>query len=205
MVPLLCILVDLFITNKFNSKLVAKVSKIYLMFFAILITVMSIIYYFDLFNLAGAFGRVADALILDEDSPRQVQYRALTEGFYNYPILGSGFGGEVSDIRSVDRPWNFELTYSKLLFNVGVVGVVLIFILFLYYILKIFRMCRSNKKNHSINTSLLVGFFCVAIASASNPYINSFDFLFVLAILPLIINLTKKEMNFPRRPLMKSR
>ncbi|HHI93670.1 MAG TPA: hypothetical protein ENK04_09195 [Gammaproteobacteria bacterium] len=195
LVPFLCVIVDLFITTKLNIMLCAKVLKIYLVFFVLLIIILSINYYLDLFDLKGVFNRITDALIYDEGSARQTQFLSLINGFYENPILGSGFGGEASVIRSVERPWNYELTYSKLLFNAGIVGSLLIFSLFSYYVLITFKMCRLNKRYHSINVSLMVGFFSVLIASASNPYLGSFDYLFVFSILPLIINLTKRDMK----------
>lgn len=191
--PFLCVIVDLFITARLNVALLVKVLIIYLVMAISVLVMLSINYYFNLFDTAGVIDRISDALIFDAESARETQFLSLIDGFYKNPIIGSGFGGETAVTRSVERPWNYELTYSKLLFNAGIIGVLLIFSLFFYYICMAFKMLRINNKQHSINASLMVGFFSVLIASASNPYLGSFDFLFVLSIPPLIISLIKKE------------
>ncbi|MFV1975717.1 MAG: hypothetical protein ACC651_08195 [Candidatus Scalindua sp.] len=193
LVPILSVIVDLFITTRLNVALCAKVLKIYLVLAMFVFVMLSINYYFDLFNTSGIVSRISDALIFDAGSARQTQFQSLIDGFYKNPVVGSGFGGETAVTRSAERPWNYELTYSKLLFNSGVIGVLLIFSLFSYYIFVTFKMLRINNKQHSINVSLMVGFFSVLIASASNPYLGPFDFLFVFAIPPLIISLIRKE------------
>jgi len=193
LVPFLCLIIDLFITTKLNLKIFYKVAKIYLPILMMLCLVFLLSYYFDMFDTVGFSERITDALIYNENSVRQTQFKSLIDGFYENPIMGSGFGGEASVIRSADRPWNYELTYPKVLFHAGIIGVLFLVTLFSYYTFKSLKLCVKNKRYYSINVSLMVGFVSVLIASASNPYMNSFDYLFILAIPPLIISLVKKD------------
>lgn len=152
------------------------------------ITLLSL-YFYNYFPAAyeGFVHRLADVFTKDETSPRQEQHVALLQGFFNYPLFGSGFGGLVDSIRSEERPWTFELTYSRILFNSGIIGFSLLSAFYIYYVVATLgKIKRSDHK--TIYVPLLVGFFCVLIASASNPYLSSFDFIFVLSIIPLILN-----------------
>ena len=90
-------------------------------------------------------------------------------------------------IRSDERPWTFELTYSRLLFNAGLLGMGLLLLFFCTYLLLTLRKIRHSA-HASIHVSMLTGFLTVLIAAASNPYLSSFDFLFALSIIPLILN-----------------
>jgi len=159
----------------------------YLLSILIVIAGMSMINYFDLGMLDGFTTRVLDAFTAEPEGPRTLQHAALMAGFSDSYIFGSGFGGVTSDVRSYDRPWTFELTYSRLLFNGGVLGVgVLVIFYFTYFLLTIRKIKHSGCV--SIHISLLTGFISVLIAAASNPYLSSFDFIFVLSIIPLILN-----------------
>ncbi len=135
----------------------------------------------------GILDRLFSIFNTDPNEPRPLQHLALMRGFMDHPILGSGFGGLTSEVRSYDRPWTYELTYSKLLFNSGLMG---LFLLIAFFLVFLFRVIIKLKKSEmkDIQIPLLVGLFSVLIAAASNPYLSSFDFLFVFSIIPLIIN-----------------
>lgn len=137
--------------------------------------------------LDGFAGRVASAFTTDPDAPRPQQHAALMTAFADSYFWGSGFGGLTSVIRSDERPWTFELTYSRLLFNAGILGTGLLLLFFCTYLFLTLRKIRRSA-HVSIPVSLLTGFLTVLIAAASNPYLSSFDFLFALSIIPLILN-----------------
>lgn len=145
-------------------------------------------------SMDGFVTRIVSAFDTDPDAPRPLQHAALMAGFLDSPMLGSGFGGITSVIRSDERPWTFELTYSRLLFNGGVLGTGLVLLFFSVYLFLALRKIRRS--GHApIQISLLTGFLAVAIASASNPYLSSFDFLFALSIIPLILNSRDRILN----------
>jgi O-antigen ligase len=108
-------------------------------------------------------------------------------GLSEHFFWGSGFGGVADVVRSDERPWTFELTYSRLLFNGGLIGFGLLMLFYLAYLILALRKIRQSF-HAPIYISLLTGFLSVSIASVSNPYMSSFDFLFVLSIIPLILN-----------------
>lgn len=135
----------------------------------------------------GFVARVFDIFNNDFESERQLQHAALIEGFKGQFLWGSGFGGLTDVIRSDERPWTYELTYSRILFNSGIIGVLLLVAFFAFYFFAAVKKIRlSSHKN--IYIPLMVGLSGVLIASASNPYLSSFDFVFVLSIIPLILN-----------------
>lgn len=137
--------------------------------------------------LDGFVDRLASAFATDPDAPRPLQHAALLAGFADSYFWGSGFGGLTSVTRSEERPWTFELTYSRLLFNAGVLGTGILLLFFSTYLFLTLRKI-SRSAHSSIPVSLLTGFLTVLIAAASNPYLSSFDFLFALSIIPLILN-----------------
>ena len=135
----------------------------------------------------GILGRFMEVFDSSSESPRALQHAALLSGFYDSFVWGSGFGGLTEVVRSDERPWTYELTYSRLLFNGGVLGFSLIMLFFLVYLLLALRAIRGSAHG-GVYIPLLVGFLSVSIAAASNPYLSSFDFIFCLSIIPLILN-----------------
>ncbi len=117
---------------------------------------------------------------------RKEQYIALISDWEKYPLLGHGLGSvSTSCIRSEESPWNYELSYVALLFQVGIIG-------FLIYFLSVtwifFQSIKIVKRNHEFATILLpqvVGLICFLIMNASNPYLLKFDLLWIL-FLPII-------------------
>lgn len=138
-------------------------------------------------SFGGFAARVSGAFATDQEAPRPLQHAALLEGFADQYVWGSGFGGLTSVVRADERPWTYELTYSRLLFNSGLLGVGLLMAFFASYVYLVLRKIRGT--HHApIYISLLAGFVSVLIASASNPYLSSFDFIFAFSIIPLILN-----------------
>ncbi len=150
--------------------------------------------------LDGFAARVAGAFTTDADAPRPQQHIALMAAFADNYFWGSGFGGLTSVVRSDERPWTFELTYSRLLFNAGLLGMGSLLLFFCTYLYLTLRKIRRSA-HASIPVSLLTGFLAVLIAAASNPYLSSFDFLFALSIVPLILN--SRDQPRPARATVK--
>lgn len=180
-----------YVTSVFAGQRDKKTGRQVLAFYLILIIIAVLSYWGAALwspELGEGFsGRVFDIFKKDPESERQLQHQGLIDGFLNQYLLGSGFGGTIDVIRSDERPWTFELTYSRLLFNSGLLGFVLLCVFFVFYIFIGIKKIRSSR-HKKLYIPLMVGFFSVLIASASNPYLSSFDFLFVLSIIPLILN-----------------
>jgi hypothetical protein len=173
--------------NQVTLNQLKRLAQLYLILLFTVGGAAMLIYYSDSNFLEGFTDRVLNVFTADPDAPRTLQHAALIGGFSDNYFWGSGFGGLTSVIRSDERPWTFELTYSRLLFNAGLLGVSLLILFFSAYLFLTLRKIRRS--NHAaIHVALLTGFLSVLIASASNNYLSSFDFLFALSIIPLILN-----------------
>jgi hypothetical protein len=154
----------------------------------ILLLILLSFYIFSYEQLVLFFERIFDALNEGSDSPRPAQYRALLSGFEDSWVFGSGFGGEVDVIRSSERPWNYELSYMKLLFNIGLFGTIYFVILNVLYTVHALKII-SSINNNSTYYSLVAGTIGMLLISITNPYVSSsFDFLVILSIIPFVIN-----------------
>jgi hypothetical protein len=185
-VPLLICAIN-YLTKQPKSRHWRWSSRFYFLFLLTLVAVMAVVHNLGIDFLDGFIDRLKSAFDSDPDSTRPLQHAALLSGFYDNFFWGSGFGGVLDVVRSDERPWTFELTYSRLLFNGGLFGFGLVLSLYIVYLVLVLRKIRQSFNAH-IYISLLIGFLSVSIASVSNPYLSSFDFLFALSIIPLILN-----------------
>jgi O-antigen ligase len=120
------------------------------------------------------------------EDERSIQFGYLLASFLEYPILGSGFGGYAGYTRSLDSPWLYELTYLQILFNFGIVGVLLIVIVFLIYFYMVVVNLRDRSVGRGYRAALFIGCVSLLIGAYSNPYLGSFDFLFVVGMIPYV-------------------
>lgn len=116
---------------------------------------------------------------------RKEQFNALYEGWLQQPLLGAGHGAAANDsIRNVQQPWAYELYYLALLYQTGMAG----FLLYLSGVLWIygaaFRIVRSGSRYAQTLMPLLVGMSTFLVASASNPYLPTFEGIWTI-FLPL--------------------
>ena len=138
----------------------------------------------DVFEFSSFVDKITSAFA--SDTVRVAQYNSLIRGFFENILFGSGFGGSSDIIRSSD-PWKYELTYIQLLFNTGLVGTCSVFILVsLFYFMSVISIRRFQKYRIEA-VSLLTGLLTFLVAASSNPYFSSFDSLFILGILPLLV------------------
>lgn len=122
---------------------------------------------------------------------RRHQFEALKEGISNNVIIGAGAGAAASYSRSFEQPWAYELFYVSTIYHYGIFcflvylsGVVylawrqlkFIFSLTLDYQARLFSLC------------FLAGFFSFLIATATNPYIGKFDYMWVIFIPVMMVN-----------------
>lgn len=189
-VPLLVLVIN-FLSGQPTSYYLRRRIQAYLLLLLTAVVGVGMLTYLEINYLDGFVGRLMEAFNSDTDGPRSLQHAALMTGFSDNFFWGSGFGGITEVIRSDERPWTFELTYSRLLFNGGVIGFGLLLLFFLVYLLLVMRKIRQSA-HAPVYISLLTGFLSVLISAASNPYLSSFDFLFALSIIPLILNTSDK-------------
>lgn len=118
------------------------------------------------------------------DDYRDIQRPYLLKAFSEVPLLGSGFGGRAEYTRGDQAPWHYELTYEKMLFNLGIIGTCGIVLLFGIYF---WRVIRVLKQHHgAVPFALLIGLVSLLIGSYSNPYLGGFDSLFFVGVLPYL-------------------
>jgi hypothetical protein len=132
----------------------------------------------------GPINRFKEAFSSEDE--RSIQAPYLINGFRKSPVLGSGFGGYAGYIRSDEQPWDYELTYHQMLFNLGIVGVISLGALFLVYFGAVVRLLRQFKDESTVPFALLVGYCSFFIGAYSNPYFGSFDLLFFVGLLPYL-------------------
>lgn len=132
----------------------------------------------------------------ESEGVRHEQALALFNGFSEHPLIGVGFGEGVPDvIRSDERPWTYELSYSVILYTTGILGstLYLVCILTIYYLL--IRALKNRLSNNEITTSVLVAFTCFLIGNATNPYLGSYDFMWMFYLPMAYIGAIKSEQN----------
>lgn len=148
---------------------------------------------FDL-SMAQDFARAA----FDADDERAMQAPYLLQGFVDHLFLGSGFGVEAGYERSSESPWLYELTFHQLLFNFGLVGVSCLIVLTARYFMLARRFIGSQDVQSALGLALLSGFLCFLGGAYTNPYLGSFDFLLVIAVLPLLSAYASRAPIAPR-------
>jgi hypothetical protein len=120
---------------------------------------------------------------------RRDQFRALVDGWSAQPILGSGHGAPAPGvIRSPSTPWAYELSYLSLLYHTGLVGVTA-YALGLAWILRMsYVIARAGWPLSPSLVATLVGSSAFLIANATNPYLEKYDYLWVIFLPVAFIN-----------------
>ncbi len=121
---------------------------------------------------------------------RSIQKGYLLDAFAERPLLGSGFGAFAGYLRSYERPWTYELTYHRMLFNLGLVGTAVVAGIHLMYFGLVASVLRRFPAGSASAFSLIVALVALLIGAWSNPYLGSFDFLFFLGLLPYLSTFT---------------
>lgn len=151
---------------------------------------IAIVAFFILLYSAELFGIELQAIILDIgegfefDSAysavlRKEQYIAMLSEFYKSPILGHGLGYvAVASIRNAAQPWQYELSYLKILMCNGLIGFLLYAFSIGYVLYKLLE-----RKEYSFIVFPVLGYL---LCNATNPYLYKFDDLYVI-FLPLAL------------------
>ena len=120
---------------------------------------------------------------------RLTQFNSLIQGWKLHPLEGAGLGAGVSDIiRNDERPWEYELQYVLLLYQLGVLGIIAYSsgVVWIYY--RAIRMAQSGTEMGKRIVRVLVGTTAVLIANATNPYLQTFGHLWTLFLPVAMIN-----------------
>lgn len=134
----------------------------------------------------------------DKEPIKFAQKTMLIEKFIEKPIFGHGSGVkffEPSPGRMVYGD-QFELSYHYKLASTGIVGFVIIVGVYLWILF--YGLYIARKKNDILFLSLLIGYFFMLIADATNPVLCSFDLIWPIYICLARINyweIKKRNIN----------
>jgi hypothetical protein len=148
---------------------------------------------------AAQFLERATGFLTDDEGARADQARALISNWLSEPIFGSGFGQGVSEtVRDDERPWIYELYYLLILFNTGIVGAALYSALLIVPGRTLVGICTRGAIEAEVVFPVLVAYIVFLIGSASNPYLGSFDFMFVVFFALALSNCFDRRVAFRR-------
>ncbi|MFN2572495.1 MAG: hypothetical protein ABR537_12940 [Gemmatimonadales bacterium] len=120
---------------------------------------------------------------------RRDQILNLVSGWKQVPLLGTGHGGVGPGWpRSQETPWAYELSYLALLFHTGLLG----FLIYASGVGWIFtmsiRIIRHGNRLGLCTLSVLVGTLCFLIANGADPYLEKYDYMWVIFLPVALIN-----------------
>ena len=151
-------------------------------------------------QLGFDIGLVIESLNIDpkssSDNTRVVQINSLLEGWKNSPLFGEGIGSVTIDRRNGFwlQPWAYEMQYNLLLFQVGLIGFLIYFLSTFYLILKSLKIALFRQD--IVLFSMITGFISLLLANATNPYMNKFDYLWVLFLFIHVLNQKDDKYNY---------
>ena len=156
---------------------------------ATLVIYLSIIYGFSLWTLANTFAVGWDFTGEASALARREQFWALVKEWSESPLFGAGHGASAEgSIRSLEQPWAYELAYLALLFHTGMIG----FLAYTAGVAWIFwmgvKIIRLGNRLSLYMLPLLVGCSCFLIGNATNPYLEKFDYIWVIFLPIAFIN-----------------
>lgn len=143
---------------------------------ALLLVVVSIFWIFSGSELR--LGSAGKGSLSTSDSIRGQQITSLLVAWQENPIIGSGYGINLEDHVRSDIQGMYELSYLAMLAQTGIVGTICYTLLIAYMIIKLYNYIIFNKEVKA--GSILIGLCCFLVANATNPYIYSFDGMWVL-------------------------
>jgi len=166
---------------------VAFVASIAIIFFT-----LTLVYDFDPRLLWDRFVTGFDLSAQTVDAggtERRQQLIALSNGWLDRPFWGAGLGASaLGSIRSETMPWSYELYYLSLLYQTGIVGFVAYAAGVAWIFWKGVKIIREGGELGRLMIAMLVGCAGFLIATATNPYLDRFDGLWVLFLPLAIIN-----------------
>jgi O-antigen ligase len=118
---------------------------------------------------------------------RLYQYNSLKTGILDAPLVGYGAGAVAHYVRSTTWPWLYELYYLAFIFQYGIIGFSIYALGVAFLCLELLRAVKKKGRS-SFEYYLLSGFIAFMLANATNPYLPSFDFMWIIFIPYAIVN-----------------
>jgi len=128
----------------------------------------------------------AGSLAAFDGGVRSAEAEELLQGFYSEPIAGAGLGAVLPNgyARDITKQWDFELQYHMLLFDTGITGGAMIVAALAVGWRRLRRAVRQRPDLAAALIVSTVGMLALAIANASDPYLQAPAFMWGL-FLPL--------------------
>ena len=123
------------------------------------------------------------------ENQRYAQFKSLFNSWSERPLLGHGSGAVSYPIRSVISPWAYELTYSQMLFNFGLIGMFIYTASFSYIIYCIISIYKINPNDNIYYLCIMNGSLGFFLGCSTNPILFSFEGIFIFFLLLAIINI----------------
>lgn len=154
-----------------------------------LLIYLNAVYDFSLQNTLELYNAGFDFAGDRSASARADQFIALLSGWAENPLIGAGHGATAAVLRSSTHPWAYELSYVALLFHVGLLGVLAYTagVIWIYWMG--IRVIRSGDKLGVYMLPVLVGMSCFLIGNATNPYLEKYDYMWVIFLPVALVNL----------------
>ncbi|MGL6098745.1 MAG: hypothetical protein ACRC0G_03860 [Fusobacteriaceae bacterium] len=119
---------------------------------------------------------------------RKQQFYSLLEGIKKSPFIGEGIGADV-EVKRSSVVGAYELTYIAKIFQMGILG----FSLWIFMIAFLLKKALYESRNKKIIKYYISGTVSILVVNASNPYLGSFEFDWMLYILLFLINNYSKK------------
>lgn len=193
-----------FVVSIWRPKQFKKERKnLYKYSFLLIVLVCAIVIYLVSLNLLNVdfLTFIQSAFESDEGGPRTEQSKALIEGWLENPIIGNGVGVNAKVIRSDDVVGAYELGYHAMLFSKGIIGLALFLFLVWVSIKWVFNISIKNIGLRD-GICVVISLIMFLIACASNPYLGSFDFMYVLFWPLAYVNAYDRDISRLRRKKM---
>lgn len=183
----------------YNIIKLRKIILILFLLFSISVCIFTYFYYLQS-SFTGSemnlIQRINDEF--SDESVRVNQLPFLLDYFLHHP-WGSGFGVILPNsepyIRDSVNKWNFELTYFQLICNTGILGILFYPLFFIFIFKKLHKFLIAKSEISIITSSSINGLQLFLLATFSNPYISSFESIFLI-FLPLYFIYNHKYFNY---------
>ncbi|HTJ10972.1 MAG TPA: O-antigen ligase family protein [Dinghuibacter sp.] len=183
MVLLLCPLIILVLMRVCHMRI--KMKSLLLPIFLAITIIVAAFQVFSL-NLETLTDRLTSSFEFNDPNAesnytRKEQSDALIDGWKAQPILGAGLGATASSvIRNPEASWEYELSYWALLFHTGIVGMLIYVFSVVWIFVRSVLLIRRDRSTAYLLLPQLTGLLCFLVIYASNPYLEKFDYLWVL-------------------------
>jgi hypothetical protein len=122
------------------------------------------------------------------------QFGSLIAGWAQNPYFGIGYGAVADGVlRSMNQPWSYELSYLAQLYHSGLVGILLHGFAVAWIFMRSISISRKSVEWLKILVPLNAGMIGFLLANASNPYLGTFDSMWVIFLPVAAINAALME------------